>query len=182
LLARTATAWGWNAEKVELLWLLAKNDETKLAALQTLYQHYSDAGDTVGLYRTLLRLVEVMPNDLALQNNSAQISLLLGTDLERACRIAGEVRSKEPSNSAFVSTYAFSLYIKGDTNAALNTMNQLSSEQLRDPAIALYYGVILSAAGQTEKADEYLRLGSGANLLPEEKALARKARNTADKP
>ena len=81
LLARTATAWGWSAEKVELLWLLAKNDETKLGALQTLYQHYSDVGDTVGLYRTLLRLVELMPNDLVLQNNSAQISLLAGNRL-----------------------------------------------------------------------------------------------------
>jgi hypothetical protein len=180
LLARTATAWGWSAEKVELLWLLAKNDETKLAALQTLYQHYSDIGDTVGLYRTLLRLVELMPNDLVLQNNSAQISLLLGTDLERAYRVAADLSNKEPSNAAYVSTYAFSLYIKGDTKGALSAMDRLSPEQLHTPSIAIYYGVILAAAGQKDKARDYLRAVSEANLLPEEKALAHKARDAAD--
>ena len=137
-------------------------------------------GDTVGLYRTLLRLIELIPNDLVLQNNSAQISLLLGTDLERACRVAADVSNKEPSNAAYVSTYAFSVYVRGDTNTALHAMNQLSPEQLRTPSIAIYYGVILAAAGQKDKAREYLSLVSEANLLPEEKALANKARNAAE--
>jgi hypothetical protein len=180
ILARTATSWGWDAEKVELLWLLAKNDETKLAALQTLYQHYGKLGDTVGLYRTLLRLVEVSPNDLVLQNNSAQISLLLGTDIDRASKVAADIRNREPSNGAYVSTYAFSLFTKGNVNEAVQVMDQLSPEQLRDPSIAAYYGVILAAAGQKEKARDYLRHAVEANLLPEERALVLKARSSLD--
>ena len=178
VLARTATAWGWEAETVELLWLLAKNEDTKLEALQTLYQHYGKLGDTAGLYRTLLRLVEALPNDLTLQNNSAQISLLLGADVERARKVAAEIKGKEPSNGAYVSTYAFSLYTNGDVEGALRAMDQLGPEQLRDPSIAVYYGVVLAAAGQKEKAREYLRRAAEANLLPEEKALVTKAQNT----
>ncbi|MEY2488519.1 MAG: hypothetical protein QOC70_461 [Verrucomicrobiota bacterium] len=178
VLARTVAAWGWETETVDLLWVLAKNDDTKLEALQTLYQHYAKVGDTSGLYRTLLRLVEALPNDLTLQNNLAQISLLLRADVERARKIAAEIKEKEPLNGAYVSTYAFSLYTKGDVKGALQAMDQLSQDQLRDPSVAAYYGVILAGAGQKEKAREYLGRAGQANLLPEEKALVTKAEST----
>ena len=175
VLARTAAAWGWETETVDLLWVLAKSDDTKLEALQTLYQHYAKLGDTSGLYHTLLRLVEALPNDLTLQNNLVQISLLLGADVERARKVAAEIKGKEPLNGAYVSTYAFSLYTNGDVKGALQAMEQLSQDQLRDPSVAVYYGVVLAAAGQKEKAREYLRRSAEANLLPEEKALVAKA-------
>ena len=74
-LARTANEWGRNTETIELLCgLLAKNDDTKLVALQALYHQYVKLGDTAGLYRTILRLAEALPNDLGLQKNLAQIS------------------------------------------------------------------------------------------------------------
>ena len=175
MLARTTVAWGWENETVDLLWILAKSDETKLEALQTLYQHYLKQGDTSGLYRTLIRLVEVVPNDLILQNNLAQVSLLLGVDLERARKIVADLTGKEPSNASYTSTYAFSLYAKGDVKGALQAMDKLNPDQLRDPSLAMYYGVVLAAAGQKEKAHEYLRRASEAKLLPEEKALVVKA-------
>jgi tetratricopeptide (TPR) repeat protein len=175
VLARTIAAWGWETETVDLLWVLTKSDDTRLEALQTLYQHYAKLGDTSGLYRTLLRLVEVLPGDLALQNNLAQISLLLGADVERARKVAAEIKEKEPSNGAYISTYAFSLYTKGDLNGALQAMDQLSQDQLRDPSVAVYYGLVLAAAGQKEKAREYLGRAAQANLLPEEKALVARA-------
>jgi len=175
MLARTVALWGWENETAELLWILAKNDDTRTEALQTLYQHYAEKRDTAGLYRTLVKLVETMPNDLVLQNNLAQVSLLLGADVERARKIAAELASKDPSNASFLSTYAFSLYTKGDIKAALQVMDKLTPDQLRDPSLAAYYGVVLAAAGQKEKAREYLRRASEAKLLPEEKALIAKS-------
>jgi Flp pilus assembly protein TadD len=175
ILARTTAAWGWEIETADLLWILAKSDETRLEALQTLYQHYSKKGDTSGLYRTLIRLVEAMPNDLALQNNLAQVSLLLGVDLERARKIAADLSIKDPSKGSYISTYAFSLFAKGDVKGALQAMEKLTPDQLRDPSLAVYYGIVLAAAGQKDKASEYLRRSSEAKLLPEEKALVAKA-------
>lgn len=178
MLARTISAWGWQNETLELLWSLSKAHETRMEALQLLYQHYAKTGDTGGVYRVLLRSAEIAPEDLTMQNNLAQVSLLLDADPERARKIAADLARKEPGNAAFVSTYAFSLYVRGEIEPALQTMEQLTPEQLQTPSIAVYYGVILAAAGQKEKAREYLARGAKAFLLPEEKALIAKAEST----
>jgi tetratricopeptide (TPR) repeat protein len=177
MLARTVALWGWENETADLLWILTKSDDTKMEALQTLYQHYAEKGDTPGLYRTLLRLVETLPHDLVLQNNLAQVSLLLGADVDRARKLAAELSSKDPSNASFLSTYAFSLYTKGNIKGALEAMSTLTPDQLRDPSLSVYYGIVLAAAGQKDKAREYLRRASEAKLLPEEKALVAKSEN-----
>ncbi|MEO5721896.1 MAG: hypothetical protein ABIR71_10555 [Chthoniobacterales bacterium] len=175
LLTRTVIEWRWTDEAVDLLWTLAKDPAEKDQALRSLYKHYAETGDTAGLYRTLLRLVEAMPEDLSLQNNLAQTGLLLNADPERARKIAADLRQKDPTQPAYISTYAFSLFSKGDAAGAVQAMAGLKEEQLREPALAAYYGVFLAGAGQPEKAREYLRLGSEAKLLPEEKALLTKA-------
>ncbi|MGZ5503831.1 MAG: tetratricopeptide repeat protein [Chthoniobacterales bacterium] len=179
-LTQTIADWGWQNEAIDLLWVLTKNQETKMSALQTLYEHYTKVADTSGLYRTLSKFAEMRPNDAALQNNLAQVSLLLGVDLDYARKVAADLKAKEPTNAAYLSTYAFSLLSKGDVKGALQVMDGLSADQLRDPSIATYYGVVLAAAGQKEKAREFLRRSSEASLLPEEKALVTKAQNSLE--
>jgi hypothetical protein len=179
MLTRAVADWHWEKEWVDLLWTLTKQPETQLEALHGLYQKYADAGDTLGLYRVLLRLAEIQPDDARAQNNLAQISLLLNADVERARKLAADLYRKEGSNPAYASTYAFALFSKGDTNGALKVMSALPEEQLRDPSLATYYGIILAAAGDSAKAREYLKIGASAKLLPEEKALLAKAESTA---
>ena len=104
---------------------------------------------------------------------------MLGADPARARKIAAELAKKEPTNPAYVSTHAFSLYSRGEIEEALQAIESLTPEQLQAPPIAAYYGVILSAAGQKEKAQEYLRRGRQTFLLPEEKALIAKAESAA---
>ena len=178
MLTQTIADWGWQTEAVELLWSLTKNPDTRMTALRTLYAHYTKAGDTPGLFRTLSKLAEINPDDNALQNNLAQVSLLIGADVDRARKLASEVAAKEPQNPAYVSTHAFALLSRGDVKGAMQTMQALSEEQLRDPSVATYYGLILSAAGEKERAREFLRRSSEATLLPEEKALVAKAEST----
>ena len=175
MLARTVSGWGWQNETLELLWMLSKARETRTEALQLLYQHYAKNGDTGGVYRVLLRSAEIAPDDLMVQNNLAQVSLLLDADPDRARKIAADLAKKEPTNAAYVSTYAFSLYSRGEIEPALQAMESLTPEQLQAPSIAAYYGMILAAAGQKEKAREYLQRGTATFLLPEERALIAKA-------
>ena len=175
VLARTVSGWDWQKETTDLLWTLSKAPEMRREALQLLYQQYATRGDTSGLYRVLLRSAEIAPDDPMVQNNLAQVSLLLDADPERARRIAAELVQKEPGNAAYVSTYAFSLYARGDAQAALDAFRGLREEQLETPGIAVYYGIILAAAGEKEQALRYLALGARAFLLPEEKALLAKA-------
>ncbi|MEY2480293.1 MAG: hypothetical protein QOI04_1220 [Verrucomicrobiota bacterium] len=178
LLARAISEWGWKNESVELLWQLTKYPEAQFEALRTLYVHYAKVEDTQGLYRVLVRLAEIDPGDLKVQNNLAQISLLLNADTPRARQLAIDLYHKEPSNAAYVSTYAFSLFAKGDAKGAVKIMGALPEEQIQDPSLAAYYGMMLAAMGEKEKAHRYIELGKKAHLLPEEKVLLDKAEAT----
>lgn len=178
MLTRATSEWRWKKEWLELLWSLTKYPETQFEALQNLYQSYSDDGDTSGLYRVLVRLAELMPEDEVIQNNLAQISLLLNADTERARKLAAEVYRKQGSNPAYAATYAFALYTNGDTTRGLKIMSALNPTQLREPSVAAYYGILLAAAGDSQNAREYLKLGATAKLLPEEKTLLTKAENS----
>jgi Flp pilus assembly protein TadD len=175
LLTRVIYDWGWKEEGIDLLWQLSKYPEVQFEALHTLYAHYSSSRDTQGLYRVLTRLNEIDPDDLKVQNNLAQVSLLLHVDLERAGKRATDLYRADPANPAYVSTYAFALYEKGDVTGALAAMNKLREDQLRDPSLAAYYAIFLAASGDKAKAREYLEQGKQANLLPEEQALVERS-------
>jgi tetratricopeptide (TPR) repeat protein len=175
LLSRTISDWGWIKERTELLWMLSKHPETQLEAFEALYRQYADDGDTPGLYRVLPRLVELLPGDRRLQNNLAQLRLLLKTDVDRAQKLASDLYTKEPNNPDYASTYAFALYTVGDTQGALEIMNGIRESQWRDPSVAVYYGIVLAAAGENEKARKYLDLAASGKLLPEERALITRA-------
>jgi len=112
---------------------------------------------------------------LKVQNNLTQVSLLLNVDLERARKRASDLFRKQPSNAAYVSTYAFSLYAKGDVKGALNVMSTLREDQLQEPPLAVYYGFMLAVAGEKTKARKYVEIGKTAHLLPEEKQLIDRA-------
>jgi len=166
--------WRWDSEAVELLWSLAKYPEKQREAFENLYRYYSKTADTQGLYRVLVRLSQVDPGNLDVQNNLAQIALLLNAKPDEARRMAADVYHKKPSNPAYAATYAYSLLSKGDANGAVKIMDSLTEDKLRDPSIRAYYGICLAAA-KDERARDFLETGEKATLLPEEKALLDKA-------
>jgi predicted Zn-dependent protease len=174
LLIQAVSEWKWPNETADLLWALSKHSDKQKEAFVALYQQYSKAADTQGLYRVLVRLAELDSNNLDLQNNLAQVSLLLSANREDARRAAEEVYHKAPKNPAYTTTYAYSLLTQGNSKEALRLMNTLSEEQLNNPTISAYYGIFLAANGD-EKARPYLDFAKQANLLPEEKTLVEKA-------
>jgi predicted Zn-dependent protease len=176
LLQGLAAQWDWETQGVAALWLLADNPETERDTLQALYKYYRQRSDTAGLYRTLLRLEKTMPDDDAVHNNFAQVSLLLNVEPAKARQTARQLVERNPRNPAYASTYAFALLCNGDTAGALKTMQHLTPEQLNTPPIAAYYGLILARSEHRQEAQHYLALGDKAVLLPEEKALLSRAR------
>ena len=181
MLMRVVSSWGWENESIEVMWALAKFPEKEKEAFRTLYHYYAKNRDSQGLYRVLARLAELNPQDLDIQNNLAQLSLLLKARPEEARRIATEVYHKAPSNAAYATTYAYALLTKGDIEAAGKVMSALTAEQLKEPAISAYYGICL-AASKDPRARQFLDAGENATLLPEEKTLLEKARNALDSP
>ena len=175
MLAEIVQRWNWSAEAIDLLWLVAKDRSKGDGALLSLYSYFSKEGDTQNLYRVLLHLQDFRPDDRKIQNNVAQISLLLNLDVDRAQKSAQELYQAEPTNTAFASTYAFALFQRGDAKKAAGVLRKLPPAELRQPAVAAYYGIILAALGERQEAAEYLALAKTAELLPEERALVEKA-------
>jgi Flp pilus assembly protein TadD len=170
-LAELADAWGWDAEAQQALWTLARGRDHPEEALSRLYERYQKTLDTQGLYRVLARTLELNPENVTARNHFALLSLLLKLDVSRARATARELHEREPTNPHFAATYAYALHVQGRTAEAVRVMDDLQPEQLAQPAIAAYYGLILAGAGQSERATHYLLLAGRAALLPEEKAL-----------
>ena len=120
------------------------------------------------LLRTMLNRE---PDNLDIKNDLASISMLLGAQEFKPYDLARQVYEKAPKNPYYASTYAFSLYLQGKQADALMVMQQLTPNDLEQPSIAPYYGVILKANGKKAEAKVYLDRASKAKLLPEEQAL-----------
>src|SRR5215212_8936889 len=127
-LIRTVAGWGWRNEEIDLLWAMAKFPDKEKDAIQSLYRYYVQNHDTHGLYRVLMRMAELHPDDLDVANNLAQVSLLLEAKTEDARRTAAEIYQKRPNNPAYATTYAYALLVKGDRKGAAKVMSALTDE------------------------------------------------------
>jgi tetratricopeptide (TPR) repeat protein len=175
LLAKLTGAWGWTAEAEEILWRAADQFADQDWPLQRLEQFYTARRDSGGLHRAFAARMQRNPEDRLARNNLAMISLLRNRDVPDSHRIAAELHQAEPRNPVFTSTHAFSLHLQGRTREGLALLRELGLDQLDDPSMSLYYGVLLAADGQTETARSYLKRASAASMLPEEAALLQRA-------
>jgi len=176
VLAQLALDWGWLPEAEQVLWRAASkvpNQPWPLTSLQDLYIAHRD---TAGLRRVYQALMQRDPNDELARNNFAMLSLLSGKDLPTAHEYAAELFARKPANPVFASTYAFSLHLQGKTKEGVEVLRALKPDDLANPAVAVYYGVMLSAAGEAQASKDYLDKSNKAFLLPEELALVTSAR------
>jgi tetratricopeptide (TPR) repeat protein len=170
-LLELAGQWQMKAAREDLLNRIIKKFPHEHGVQQQLEHLYFAAGDTAKLNNLYALLLE-SSDDLALKNNFAATSLLLKTNLPTTFTLAQENYTKNSNDPFIVSTYAYSLYLQGQTQAGLTVLEKLKPEMLKQPSVALYYGVLLKAAGKTNKAETFFKIArTQNNLLPEEKSL-----------
>ncbi len=174
-LAKIAIDSGWDEEADQALWAAIEKTQDSAWAVERLGRRYHDSKNTDGLRRIAARLIETSPSDENIQNDFAYLSLLLDKDSARAASIARDLYSRHPDNAAYTSTHALALHGAKRFAEALQALEALPAAQLEQPAIALFYGLILSANRDPEKARRYLELSRQAQLLPEEARLLAKA-------
>jgi predicted Zn-dependent protease len=176
-LLQIAGRWGMTQEQDELLWIIAAKFPHERRAAEELAVRYFAAGDTVKLNQLYSLLLASFPNDDSVKNNFTATSLLLKTNLPTAFKLAQDLFARLPDNPDVVSTYAYALHLQGRTREGAAAMEKLKGESLKKPSTALYYGVLLSALGENEKAAPLLATAAaGKQLLPEEKQLLAQAR------
>jgi tetratricopeptide (TPR) repeat protein len=179
MLEKTAAEWNWDARLEDLLWFIADNSKHPQQALQLLATRYQRTGDTRKLYRAVTDLHNHDPTNVPLKNNWILLALLLNADTDRATQAAEELYNSNRSDPHVVATYAFSLYMADRTDDALAVMGTLSPEQLSEPTISAYYGMLLAALRKPD-ASKYLGHSKGAPLLPEEEQLVERAWESLD--
>ena len=169
-IAQLAEGWGYSDYAAEAWWVIANGDENAKEALTALQRLYKAKQNSHGLLRVAKRALELNPADLVAANNCASLGLLLSGD-SSARRLATKLHKENPSNAIFSTTYAFALFTEGKTNDALKMMETLKEAQLRHPAVAAYYFVMLVENGSMERAHLFLSAANKAQLLPEEQHL-----------
>ena len=169
-LAQLAEGWGYADEAAEAWWGIANGNENAKEALTALQRLYKTKLNSHGLLRVAKRALELNPGDLVAANNCASLGLLLTGD-SAARRLATKLHAENPNDVAFNTTYAFALFTEGRTTEALRTMETLKDPQLRHPAVAAYYFVMLVENGSMERAHLFLSDANKAQLLPEEQQL-----------
>ena len=150
--------------------MIANGSENARQALTALQRLYKSKQNSHGLLRVAKRALELNPADLVAANNCASLGLLLTGD-SSARRLAAKLHVEHPANTVFSATYAFALHLEGKTGEALKVMETLQEAQLRHPAIAAYYFVMLVENGKMERAHSFLSAANQAALLPEEQQL-----------
>jgi hypothetical protein len=170
-LLTAAGEWRRAEAREALLWQIAQTFPCERWALLELRRSYELAGNTLGLNRVFSAIAAACPEDFAAQNNLAATAMLLKINPARTHEVARETYARHADQPIVVSTYAYSLHLQGRTKDGLNVLEKLKPEALEQPAVALYYGVLLSADGQPAKAAKHLALVQSATLLPEEKTL-----------
>lgn len=176
ILAQVAGSWGWQMETEEVLWTTIQRFASAEWALKDLLRSYTARNDSAGMYRVYQALLERHPDSVELKNNVAVLALLLNRDLARAGDLAQSVYEAGKTNGLLVSTYAFALHTQGKSAEGLKLMQTLPESELLRPNVAIYYAVLLAAAGDGGKAKPYLDAAEKSPMLPEERQLLDQAR------
>jgi tetratricopeptide (TPR) repeat protein len=177
-LVRRAASWGWEPEVDDALWAIIDNFPADRNAFVVLYNRLFMTGNSPGLRNLLAKAYAAAPSNNDLENNLAILLLLLDPTGSKGHDLAHEVYTKDPKNPFYLSTYAYSLHLHNKGDEALKLFGTLTAQQLGDPSVAAYYGIILAASGEGAKARQYLELANGAKLLPEENKLIKKAKDS----
>jgi len=170
-----ATAWGREQAREELLWFIGERCPREHWAFGELARFYQTKGNTHGLNKVYAALANLDSRNLHWKNNLAATSMLLRLNLSTAHELARETYAQNPEDGIIASTYAYSLHLQGRTKEGLDAFKKLKPETLDQPLVAFYYGLLLSASGQTNQAGKYLSLASKSELLPEERNLMAQA-------
>ncbi len=172
LLAQVMIGWKWREEALQLLWDATAQPMTKMLALQTLWDLYSQKNEAREMLKVVRAQVELDPTNATMKNNEAFLSLLLHGASLRARRLAQEASTSDPKAPEWAATYAYALHLASKDAEAKKVMENLTPEARSRPGVALYYAIVLAANGEDAPAREALQKLDSRGMLPEERKLA----------
>jgi hypothetical protein len=171
-LVELAANWHLQREQEELLQQIMQRYPKEHWVPESLTQLYFSEGKTAALNELSDRLTLLFPTDTVFKNNLAATALLLKTNLPQAFQWAADAYTNSPGDPNEATTYAYALHLQGRDQDGLALLEKFPPTRLKEPTLALYYGILLAATGKHEEAAAWLQIAqTNGNLLPEEKQL-----------
>jgi hypothetical protein len=171
LLARLTIGWHSDANAAAALTKLVDTPNCPRWALDALWADAQKRHDTAQLYKVsrLLRIAD--PENRTIRANFIWLSLLTDSNAEMPMRQAEDLGTRYPNDPDCVAVYALSLHKLGHTEKGIAILEALPIAKLKTVRTALCYAVLLAAAGDKVKAQEFTVRAEGGDLLPEERAM-----------
>ena len=130
------------------------------------------AGNTVALQNLLKRMQVIYPEEPAVINDIAYLSLLLDQNVADALASAREMVERNPLLLAHLVTLSFAHLSSGDPGAAMYVFDGLTIDwQTAQSRWRIIIASVLQANGYREKVEKVLLGLDTQNLLPEEKKI-----------
>ena len=170
----TAT-WGWAPERKQVLDQVISQFPGETWATDQLTGLLYTQGQTRELADLFNQLYSADPSNARVQNDLATILLLRKSDLDKAHRLAQEAYQSAPGNPFYTCTYAYSLLLQSRDQEAAKIIGTLKADNLKNPSIAAYYGIVEAQTGNARAAAPALKVAQTARLLPEELQLVQQA-------
>ena len=180
-MARAAINWGWPERAEEVMWFMAGSPNCPRWVLDGLWALSAERSDTAQLQKLAGLLTLTDPKSVVFRNSYSFFSLLVHGEEGNPHQEAERLFKENPGDASITLTRALSLYVQGRAAESVTLMNALKSDELRRPQMALYFGIFLTATGETERAEGYLSLAKSWKMLPEEKALLDRVKLAAAK-
>ena len=166
-----ALEWGWQPRAEAALLKLATFDRCPAWAGDSLWAAALKTGDSAQIYRASRLVANANPSSIAARNNFLLLALLGRHEKDAPFPLIQAHYQKNSELPEVVATYGLALSQQGKSDEAVALMAALNPAQLREPRMALYYGISLATAGRTEDAHEQFKLGIAGIRYPDEKAL-----------
>lgn len=170
-LGKLALGWGWTSRAEAVALRLADGDRCPVWAMEPLWSAALRSADSARLYKAARLIWQADPKNVPARDRFILLALLTRHEADAPRRLAEALRKESPDDGEIAAAHGLALVQEGKAEEAVAQMKRLQPEQLRAPRAALYYGICLAAAGQADKAEQYLADGAPAALFPEEKAL-----------
>jgi hypothetical protein len=175
-LVKLTQGWRWDEGADQALRKLSADETSPVWVIDALWDVSLKAGDSTELHRLASLLVRADPTSVSARDRLNRLSLLRHSEEGFPQLRAEELYKEHPTNISVATTHALALYLDARIFDALAVMRPFKPEQLRDPGVALYYGMLLARAARTNEAIEYIKIGETVPLLREEQELLEKVK------
>lgn len=171
-LATYAMKSGENEQAERAYRKLASNAKTARPAYGVLLDFARKRGETLELFKVLAEMHERWPNDAAISNDYAYLSLLLNRNVNPCLEIAKALVEQSPDSLPHRTTLALAYYRKGSFASALKVYDNLNIPWAKmDKSMYAIYAAVLAQNFQEKKAREIMATIKLDSLRPEELAL-----------